>query len=68
MTVFVKADPTAGQREGDWKVTTDGGRKISGHRTKRRAIKKAKQKARAKDTDVKIQDATTGHWNQGPSY
>jgi hypothetical protein len=68
MTIYVKADPTAGQRSGDWKVTTDGGRKISRHRTKDRAMKRARQEARKRDEDVRFQNSSTGTWNQGPSY
>jgi len=67
MTIYVKADPTAGQREGDWLVTS-GRRKISRHRTKSKAVEVGRQKARSKGTDLKIQDAMTGHWNQGPGY
>jgi len=68
MTIYVKASPTAGQRSGDWAVTTDGGRTISRHRTKDRAMQVARREARKRDTNVRFQNATTGHWNQGPTY
>lgn len=68
MVIYVKADPTAGQRSGDWKVTTDGGRTISRHRKKSAAKRRARQEARERGESVRIQNASTGHWNQGPSY
>lgn len=67
MTVYVKADPTA-ERTGDWIVTTDGGRTISRHRKKSAAKSKARTEARKREGNVAFQDASTGHWNQGPSY
>lgn len=67
MTVFVKSDPTAGHRKGDWKVTV-GNRTVSRYRKKKAAVKKAKKKARSKNTDVRIQNSSTGQWKQGPSY
>lgn len=68
MTVYVKADPTAGQSRGDWVVTTDGGQTISRHRKKKRAMSKAKSEARSRGTNVKYQNSGSGQWNQGPSY
>lgn len=68
MTIYVKADPTAGQRSGDWIVTTDGGRTLSRHRKKATAMSKARSEARKRDTSVRFQNSSTGTWNQGPSY
>lgn len=65
-TVTVKSDPTSGQRRGDWVVEANG-RQVSRHRTKSAAKSKAKQYARARDGQVRIQN-TSGTWSQGPSY
>lgn len=67
MVVYVKASPTAGQRSGDWVVTTDGGKTISRHRLKSRAVDRAKSEARQRDTSYRVQD-TSGQWSQGPSF
>jgi hypothetical protein len=67
MTVFVESDPTSGKRKGDWIVVV-GNRTVSRHRKKKTAVKKAKKKARKRGSDVKIQNSSTGHWKQGPSY
>ncbi len=67
MAIYVKSDPTAGQRTGDWIVTTDGGQTISRHRKKSRAMEKARSEAKKRGTNVREQN-TSGHWNQGPSY
>lgn len=64
MSILVKIDSTAGQRGGDWVVATSGGRTISRHRRKDTAIQHARQEARSRGTDLRIQNATTGQWHQ----
>lgn len=64
--VKVISDPQSGQRSGDWKVEV-GARTVSRHRQKSQAISKAKQKARAKGGQVRIQNKQ-GQFRQGPSY
>lgn len=68
MAIYVKADPKAGQSKGDWIVTTDGGRTISRHRKKSRAMEVARREAKKRGESVRFQNARTGTWNQGPSY
>lgn len=69
MTILVEADPTAGQRKGDWIVRNGpGGRIINRHRTKKKAKSTARREARKRNTDYRVQKSTNGHWSQGPSY
>jgi hypothetical protein len=64
--VKVLSKPKSGTRTGDW-VVKYGTRMVSRHRTKKEAVQKAKQKAREKKTQVRIQN-TDGTFRQGPSY
>ena len=64
--VKVLSDPKSGQTTGDW-IVEYGTRHVSRHRTKSAAVERAKQKARSKDTQVRIQ-RTDGTFRQGPSY
>lgn len=68
MTIQVEIDSQSGQRTGDWIVRNGpGGRIISRHRTKSRAVSRGRKEARKRGTDLKIQN-TSGTWQQGPSY
>ena len=68
MTIYVKSSPTAGQRKGDWLVTTDGGAPISRHRTKSKAMEVGRREARKRNTTVRYQNSSNGQWNTGPSF
>lgn len=53
--VTVVSNPSAGQRRGDWEVRSNGNR-VSTHRKKSTAKKKARKHARARDGQVRVQN------------
>jgi len=62
MSILVKIDAQAGQRGGDW-VVTSGSRVLSRHRKKSAAVSKGRTEARKRGTDLRIQN-TNGQWRQ----
>jgi len=66
MRVKVLSKPDAGQRTGDWKVYK-GGRKVSSHRTKRKAIEKGRKVARGAGATLVVQN-TQGQFRTEASY
>ena len=56
-----------GARKGHWSVYV-GSKQVSRHRKKSRALKKARQKARANAPAVLKVQNTSGHWKTEASY
>jgi len=55
MVIYVVNHRQPGQTQGDWAVKTEGGRIISKHRLKKRAMKKARREARKRDCGLRVQ-------------
>lgn len=71
MTIYVEHDPTRDQRRGDWVVKNGagrGGRIISRHRTKRKAKRRGRKEASKRNTDLHVQNSSSGQWKQGPGF
>lgn len=71
MTIYVAIDARGGQRSGDWVVKNGagrGGRIISRHRKKSTAKKRARKEARKRNTDLRVQNASTGQYKTVRNY
>lgn len=70
MTIYVEHAPT-NDRRGDWLVKNGAGRgarHLSRHRTKRKAKQVGRKEARKRNTDLHVQNSSSGQWNQGPGF
>lgn len=71
MTIIVKIDARAGQRDGDWVVKNGAGRGgtiLSRHRLKAQARQRGRREARKRKTTLKVQMAQTGQFRTVASY
>lgn len=71
MTIIVKIDTRAGQRQGDWVVKNGAGRGgtiVSRHRLKRVAVSRGRVEARKRGAVLKVQLAQTGQFRTVANY
>lgn len=71
MTIYVKHDPTRDGRKGDWVVKNGAGRGgsiLSRHHRKSKAKQVGRKEAQKRNTDIHVQNASSGHWKQGSGW
>jgi hypothetical protein len=71
VTIYVEHDPVRDQRKGDWVVKNGagrGGRIISRHHRKKKAKNVGRREASKRNTDLHVQNSTSGRWKQGPGF